>query len=289
MIAFSIFIASKIKTGMSIDKESQFARVSNSRAAKRRILDQIMRKKTSLVVAFIIVGLIISLPAIQSGKASFSAPEPDELGAISPSPAPAMPVAVKIETASETASPISKKTEKPPASPAPRKEKPIAKPSKQADPSPAAVRPLTESQAQAIAPLTVPVTPDVPRNKYFSCEIISDFREQFLCFINEHRLKNNRTALEYENRLSAVARAHSAWMTESGVTSHIGEGGSKFNERCVREFTVCFAENIVKGFTSASHLFELWKSSPAHNATMLGAYSMVGLGVYGDHATTLFR
>jgi uncharacterized protein YkwD len=117
----------------------------------------------------------------------------------------------------------------------------------------------------------------------------ADFDTQFLCILNSYRRANGKESLAYDDKLSLVALRHSQWMQSSGIFSHTGEGGSRFDERCKMAGAVCYAENIAYGFTSAGELFEMWRESPGHDANMLGDHTRMGLGIAGGYAANNFR
>jgi len=245
-----------------------------------------MREKTHLFFLFLAIGVAILVPAIEYGKASLVTAEPaNQISEVSAEHLyttlpPSKETAVNIETLPAP----DKKTAKPSAT-APKKTPPKVLTLKKA-----VQKEVKKEIQKKVASVSAPAAPEITTSepKTASCSI-SGFNEKFLCLINAHRVKNNKSPLAYDGELSATARLHSEWMDETGITSHTGEDGSKFYERCEARGTGCLAENIAMGFTSASHLFELWKNSPGHNANMLGDYSVIGLGVYGEHATTLFR
>jgi len=245
-----------------------------------------MRRKNDFFVLFFVIVLAVLVPAIKYGRASLLAVESDSkipvVSAASISVSLPSPTATNIpreKTApSETSTSLNKKTEK--------RNTAVLKKIK---PKVATTRKIVQKSVKS-ASFSVPTTAiSVSVQKSVPCDGISDFDEQFLCLINNHRAENGRDPLSYSAKLSETARLHSKWMSETGITNHIGKDGSKFYERCVAQDTACLAENIAMGFTSASNLFELWKNSPGHNANMLGHYTLLGLGIYGEHATTLFR
>ncbi len=255
-----------------------------------------IRKKASSALLFLVIGAVIYVPAVKSGKASSPAPQLDIVEQNDAFAEPNSFINIAYSSgifAGPTKPAVSNRVK----TPAPKKSKKITTQASQKTPQIAKLKP---AQSEKPAPI-VKTAPDpdntprvdvpeplIPEPLENLCEI-RDFDEQFLCLINEYRRQNGRPPLRYDDILSETAFLHSDWMMESGITSHIGENDSKFYERCSAMGTTCRAENIVGGFITVEHLFNLWKGSPSHNATMLGAYSVIGLGVSGDHATTLFR
>ncbi len=139
------------------------------------------------------------------------------------------------------------------------------------------------SSGSASVPASSPQSP--PQD----CPAASSFSARFLCLLNQHRSANGRGSLNYDQKLNQAASGHSAWMRGVNTLSHTGANNSSFTERCAAAGTTCFAENIAQGFTSAEHLFTIWKHSAGHNANMLGPYSALGLGTAGSFATLVLR
>lgn len=179
------------------------------------------------------------------------------------------------------------KTETPSSKvPVPAKSTPIKKAS---TPAPKTTTTVTTPKTQTVQTQTPTPTPaPTPQQETFNCDL-GGFSQQFLCLINEHRVANGKGKLIYNSTLNAVATKHSQWMDENNTMSHVGENGSTFIQRCQAMGISCLAENVAYGFSSAKHLFELWKNSPSHNKNMLGPYTQIGLGVSGLYATTNFK
>ncbi len=111
---------------------------------------------------------------------------------------------------------------------------------------------------------------------------------EVLCRINTYRQENKLAVLSFDNTLAGVAAKHSAWMNSTGNFSHTGENGSKFYERCAAAGITCFAE-IIALSSSAESAFTGWRNSPGHNATMLGKYTTIGIGIAGRYYSADFR
>ncbi|MDA3840327.1 MAG: leucine-rich repeat domain-containing protein [Patescibacteria group bacterium] len=115
------------------------------------------------------------------------------------------------------------------------------------------------------------------------------FDEQFLCMLNEYRKQNGKSSLSYDSKLNTVALNHSTWMNVNGEFSHAGDGGSSFSERCSTAGTICDAENLAFGVSTAQKLFDMWKNSPAHNKNMLGDHAYLGIGLNSSYTTAVFK
>lgn len=129
---------------------------------------------------------------------------------------------------------------------------------------------------------------EIKENEPAICES-NNLPELFLCLINDYRAANSMPALIYSSALNTAALNHSNWMETTDTFNHTGENGSTYYERCTQAATTCKAENLAQGFSSAQNLLEMWKSSPQHNANMLGNYAQIGLGITDKYATALFN
>lgn len=175
-------------------------------------------------------------------------------------------------------------------SPAPTSEPAPAQKTSPA-PAPAPVskpRPAAYGSNANPAPKAISNVASVPTLKFASCTETS-FSQKFLCLINNYRAENGKKALVYDGTLNKVAADYSAYMNSAHFFAHVAPDGSHYYERCAAAGTVCHGENLAMGFLSAQNLFDMWRSSPSHNANMLGPYSSMGLGISGDYATNLFR
>jgi uncharacterized protein YkwD len=128
--------------------------------------------------------------------------------------------------------------------------------------------------------------------------------------INEQRKDRKLPELELEDRLSAIARAHSEDMARRRFFSHVNPDGADPTARGKRAGYVCrkvfgntiregLAENLFEGspFRSADDFARRsvsgWMNSPGHRRNVLEArYSRTGVGVAisgdGVYVTQLF-
>jgi uncharacterized protein YkwD len=130
---------------------------------------------------------------------------------------------------------------------------------------------------------------DVSSTTFSQCDNLTNFSEKFGCLINNYRQMNGKNPLKFDAALTKTASNYSNYMNSANFFSHVAPDGSHYYERCVAEGTTCHGENLAEGFLSAQNLFDMWKSSPAHNENMLGPYTSMGLGISGKYATNLFR
>ena len=86
-------------------------------------------------------------------------------------------------------------------------------------------------------------------------------------------------------------------MATNNYFSHEGQDGSTFSSRSTAAGYTGFpsGENIAAGNAGAAGTFEQWRTSPGHNANMLGAnFTQIGIGratgggTYGSYWTNVF-
>ena len=109
--------------------------------------------------------------------------------------------------------------------------------------------------------------------------------------INVQRTSHGCAALTVDAKLTAAARAHSAWMAGTGQFSHTGRSGSNFAARAkAAGYAKPSAENIAWGYRSAAQVVDGWMKSPGHRTNILNCKSRtVGLGaVYAANGTPYY-
>lgn len=124
--------------------------------------------------------------------------------------------------------------------------------------------------------------------------------EAFLVLINDYRAENGLGPLTACTSLNRAAQGHSEDMRDQDYFSHTGLDGSSPWERAC---DACYeqgcggggmAENIAAGNSGAAGTFEQWRTSPGHDANMLGGFSQIGIGrasgggTYGTYWTNVF-
>jgi uncharacterized protein YkwD len=102
-----------------------------------------------------------------------------------------------------------------------------------------------------------------------------------LCLTNAVRRPAGLPAALADARLNSAARGHSVDMVARGYFSHSSPEGSSPSDRAqAAGYPGGAGENIAaSGRGTAISVFSLWRSSPGHNANLLGSYSATGLGV----------
>ena len=122
--------------------------------------------------------------------------------------------------------------------------------------------------------------------------------QAFLMLINNYRAQNSRPPLVASYMLTKA----SAWKSKDlGTNNYFAHDDltrtwSQRIRDCGYGFNTYLGENIAAGYTTAQQVFDGWKSSPGHNANMLGAnYTTIGIGrvytagsTYGWYWTTDF-
>jgi uncharacterized protein YkwD len=106
--------------------------------------------------------------------------------------------------------------------------------------------------------------------------------------INQHRQAAALNPLGLDACIANAAQGHSEWMNVTHIFSHTGKNGSSHQQRCQWAGCSCGNENIYNGGMSPADAFNAWKASPGHNATMLGAFTKIGIGICGGWITADF-
>jgi uncharacterized protein YkwD len=150
----------------------------------------------------------------------------------------------------------------------------------------------SSKNGSGVDPLPTPVvTPTPTINSYTATGCDDGFASTMISLVNAHRAANNVPALSNDSALAGVGCAHSKWMIETGIFSHVGRNDSRFNERCERANTSCYGENIA--FNSAAteqKIFDQFKASSGHNANMLNPnFTSIGVGYQDGYLTQVFR
>jgi len=122
--------------------------------------------------------------------------------------------------------------------------------------------------------------------------------QRLLELINEYRQANGVGPLTPSGALSTSAEHHSQDMSSHDFFSHNTKessyypSGFDFADRAVQEgypANASTGENIARGQPTAEEVFEDWRLSPDHNATMLNeGYTAAGIGHDGSYWTADF-
>ena len=131
---------------------------------------------------------------------------------------------------------------------------------------------------QAAPPEPVNAEPPAP-----STPGASEFEREVFIIINKEREKIGLAALQWDERLAAVARAHSTDMARRNYFSHITPEGLRPADR-KRAAGLDFkysAENIARGYRTPADVVAAWMESPSHKGAVLNESAVkIGVGVY---------
>lgn len=129
-----------------------------------------------------------------------------------------------------------------------------------------------------------------PENQPISYEEFTRIaNEEMLRLVNEHRKANGVEPLEWDNTLAEMATEKSEHMVSYNYFDHLYKGIFTGTVQSIeRKVKIC-AENILangkydltenQAKSMAISMFEQWKASPGHNATMLrSSYTKIGFG-----------
>lgn len=130
-----------------------------------------------------------------------------------------------------------------------------------------------------------PPTPPPPQ------PVPGDILAQLLAAHNMERTSRGFAALFLNAKLTAAAQKHAAWMDANRTLSHIGSGGSHFDERVAAEGYSMRGggENIAMGYASVESVVRGWMNSSGHRANILKAdRKEVGFGRSGTYWCAVF-
>jgi uncharacterized protein YkwD len=114
----------------------------------------------------------------------------------------------------------------------------------------------------------------------------------FLTLINNYRAQNGLQPLVLTQTLGAASEHHSVDMAINNYFSHILFDGTTWSDNMTNHgytYNTARGENIAAGYTTASAVFDAWKSSAGHNANMLSSsYNAIGIG-FAINLTATYR
>lgn len=148
------------------------------------------------------------------------------------------------------------------------------------------VLPLGCGKTAPTSPFTGGPPPPPPPSGPTDPEVVS-----FVQQMNAHRVSLGLAALVWDNRVAAVAQAHSQDMLDRGYFSHTTpEGVSPWSRLAAAGITYTTAgENIAWGYPTGSAVLNGWLGSPGHRANIENAaYSHHGVGKAGTYWTHVF-
>ncbi|MEQ2529247.1 hypothetical protein EKG37_09690 [Robertmurraya yapensis] len=115
--------------------------------------------------------------------------------------------------------------------------------------------------------------------------------QQIFDISNLMRVRHDLKPLEWDEKTSEVALAHSVDMFESQEFSHTSQKNGELSDR-LEEGEVFYqlaGENIAANYTDAPAVMEGWLNSKSHRETLLnGEFTHLGVGVYQLHYTQNF-
>lgn len=122
---------------------------------------------------------------------------------------------------------------------------------------------------------------------------VTAFEQEVIRLVNEIRVQNGLTALQYDWELSRVARFKSQDMKDNRYFSHNSPVyGTPF--QMIRHFGISFrsaGENIARGYPTPQAVVDGWMNSSGHRANILNAgFTHIGVGYVpnGNYWTQMF-
>lgn len=106
----------------------------------------------------------------------------------------------------------------------------------------------------------------------------SDVEDNIFDHINHYRLLNGYAAIDRNSTLDDLASSHSQTMTENNSLSHVNQ--SERYEQVISELNMNrYGELVASGKINGRDLIEQWSDDQESNETILGDYSIIGIGV----------
>ncbi|WP_324065647.1 CAP domain-containing protein [Salinivirga sp.] len=106
----------------------------------------------------------------------------------------------------------------------------------------------------------------------------ADVEDNIFDHINHYRLLNGYAALDRNTLLDELARSHSSTMIANNSLSHVNQGYRY--EQVITELNGnVYAELVARGNINGRDLIDQWSDDTDSNETILGDYSIIGIGV----------
>lgn len=116
-------------------------------------------------------------------------------------------------------------------------------------------------------------------------------RPQLLKLINEIRIDNWLSGLQYNTQLDILAQSYADDMGKNNYFSHISKSGETLAQRIQTidyPYTL-IGENLAKGYMDAASVVAWWMDSPGHRANILETWFVhMWLGRNGEYRVQLF-
>jgi len=153
-------------------------------------------------------------------------------------------------------------------------------------PTPSAGYPTTTPSSTPIPNQPTPTSPPEPTPTPATSPgtAPSQAAKELLDLINNERGKNGKPLISFENHLNLAAQKHADDMRMRNYFSHISpEGKTPVDRANAAGYSSHYVgENIAKGLSSASAVFNAWMGSSGHRENMLnGSWHSVGIGLSG--------
>ncbi len=120
---------------------------------------------------------------------------------------------------------------------------------------------------------------------------ITNPENEVVTLVNNYRISLGLNALTHDEGLRKCIRAHCHHMFVHNFFSHDNPEGDDPWKRAAANGISADGENIAKGYTTATSVFNGWKASAGHDANMRGSHTKIGVGYYneGYHWGQLFK
>ncbi|MFH1230273.1 MAG: FHA domain-containing protein [Planctomycetota bacterium] len=113
--------------------------------------------------------------------------------------------------------------------------------------------------------------------------------KEMVRIINEYRIMMGLQALMINDSLTRASHKHSEHMLSVGQLAHNGIGDGTPSSRAQAEgYSGAVGENCATGQGGPLGYFTAWYWSYGHHLNMIGGWRVIGGGIAGDYATTMF-
>ncbi|KAJ2785701.1 hypothetical protein H4R18_000392 [Coemansia javaensis] len=149
----------------------------------------------------------------------------------------------------------------------------------------------TESTTSSSQPQPTNTPQNTPnRINHSNSQLPSDWRSQMLKQVNDIRAKADKPPMAMDDRLTAMAQAHSEYQAKARNMTHNdpdGGLGDRARKWGIRGWGG-LAENVAMGSKDVPSVMQQWIDSQGHYNNLIGNYTMAGFGVSSYYWTQNF-
>jgi uncharacterized protein YkwD len=122
-----------------------------------------------------------------------------------------------------------------------------------------------------------------------------EYQKVFYHLLDSFRRVNGKPSFQVDSVLEESALQHSKYQDYEGKLTHVEDnwrnpylvGKEVWNRNGISE-NIMFSMDYLPVRFNATIDFKVWIESPGHRENMLSNYTVVGVAIYGEYATTVF-